>query len=40
MCHMQYKSHSKELGDNVCSILNDYEYRKEWLKNNGIKLDL
>lgn len=40
MCHMQYKSHSKEFWDNVCSILNDYECRKEWLKNNGIKLDL
>lgn len=40
MCHMNYKSHSKEFWDNVCSVLNDYEYRKEWLKNNGIKLDL
>lgn len=40
MCHMKYKSHSKEFWDNVCSVLNDYEYRKEWLKNNGIKLDL
>jgi predicted metal-dependent hydrolase len=40
MCHMKYKSHSKEFWDNVCSVLIDYEYRKEWLKNNGIKLDL
>lgn len=40
MCHMQYKSHSKEFWDSVCSILNDYEYRREWLKNNGIKMDL
>lgn len=40
MCHMEYKSHSKEFWDNVCSILNDYEYRREWLKNNGVKMDL
>lgn len=40
MCHTEYKSHSKAFWDNVCSILNDYEYRREWLKNNGIKLDL
>lgn len=40
MCHMQHKSHSKEFWDNVCVVLNDYEYRKEWLKNNGIKMDI
>lgn len=40
MCHMEYKSHSKEFWDNVCSIINDYDYRREWLKNNGIKMDL
>ncbi|GEQ23520.1 hypothetical protein CBU02nite_40260 [Clostridium butyricum] len=40
LCHMKYKNHSKEFWDSVCEILPDYEIRREWLKNNGIKLDL
>lgn len=40
MCHMKYKNHSKEFWDEVIRILPDYEYRRQWLKNNGIKLDL
>lgn len=39
LCHMKYKNHSKEFWDSVCEILPDYEIRREWLKNNGIKLD-
>ncbi|MGG7177442.1 M48 family metallopeptidase [Clostridium paraputrificum] len=40
MCHMLYKDHSKEFWDKVSSVMPDYEPRKEWLKNNGIKLDI
>ena len=40
MCHMNYKNHSKEFWDNVFEILPDYEVRREWLRNNGVKMDL
>lgn len=40
MCHMMYKDHSKEFWDKVAAIMPDYEVRKEWLRNNGIKLDI
>ncbi len=40
MCHMNYKNHSKEFWNNVFEILPDYEVRREWLRNNGIKMDL
>lgn len=40
MCHMKCKNHSKEFWNEVMRVLPDYEYRRQWLKNNGIKLDL
>lgn len=40
MCHMEYKDHSKEFWDKVRYIMPDYDSRRQWLKNNGIKLDL
>lgn len=40
MCHMKFKNHSKEFWNSVYSVLPDYEIRREWLRNNGIKLDL
>lgn len=40
MCHMYYKDHSKEFWNMVSSILSDYESRRLWLRDNGIKLDL
>lgn len=40
MCHMLYKNHSKEFWELVASILPDYEVRKEWLKNYGVRMDL
>lgn len=40
MCHMYHKDHSKEFWGLVASILPDYEIRKEWLKNYGVKMDL
>ena len=40
MCHMVHMNHSAEFWALVKRILPDYESRKEWLKNNGIKYDL
>lgn len=40
MCHMKYKNHSKEFWQRVYLVLPDYELRREWLRDNGIKLDL
>ena len=40
MCHMEYKDHSKIFWDRLCSVLPDYDVRRKWLKNNGIKLDI
>ncbi len=40
MCHMKYKNHSKEFWQSLYIILPDYEFRREWLRDNGIKLDL
>ena len=40
MCHIYYKDHSKEFWNMVNSIMPDYEGRRLWLRDNGIKLDL
>ncbi|MBU3190743.1 M48 family metallopeptidase [Clostridium bowmanii] len=40
MCHMYHKNHSKEFWELVASVLPDYEIRKEWLKNYGVRMDL
>ncbi|MCE5221790.1 MAG: M48 family metallopeptidase [Clostridium sp.] len=40
MCHMYHKDHSKEFWELVASVLPDYEVRKEWLKNYGVRMDL
>lgn len=40
MCHMYYKDHSKEFWNMVSGIMPDYEGRRMWLRENGIKLDL
>lgn len=40
MAHMEYKNHSKEFWIKVMEVLPDYNLRKEWLRNNGVKLDL
>jgi len=40
MCHMYHKDHSKEFWGLVASVLPDYEIRKEWLKNYGVRMDL
>lgn len=40
MCHMEYKNHSKDFWNRVCAVMPDYEVRRSWLKNNGIKMDI
>lgn len=40
MCHMYHKDHSKEFWELIASVLPDYEVRKEWLKNYGVRMDL
>ena len=40
MCHMEHKNHSKEFWHSVYSVMPDYDSRRLWLKNNGIKMDI
>ncbi|WP_160691677.1 DUF45 domain-containing protein [Clostridium sp. C2-6-12] len=37
---MYQKDHSKEFWEFVAYVLTDYEMRKEWLKNYGVRMDL
>lgn len=40
MCHMYYMNHSQEFWNLVSSVMADYEVRKEWLRDYGIRLDI
>ncbi|AUS98048.1 metal-dependent hydrolase [Clostridium thermosuccinogenes] len=40
MAHLLEHGHSQKFWDIVAAVLPDYSVRKEWLKNNGIKMDL
>ena len=40
MCHMYYMNHSQEFWDLVASVMTDYELRKEWLRDYGVRLNL
>lgn len=40
MCHLAHMNHSKEFWQLLKRVLPDYENRKAWLRNNGIKYDL
>lgn len=40
LCHMEHLNHSTEFWSLVKRIMPDFEKRKEWLKNYGIRLDL
>lgn len=40
MCHMVHMDHSSDFWTMVERILPDYDRRREWLKNYGIKMDL
>lgn len=39
MCHLIHKNHSKDYWASVAEILPDYKERRQWLKENGIKMD-
>ena len=38
--HMYYKNNSQEFWDLVASVMSDYESRKEWLRDYGIRMYL
>ena len=40
MCHMEFKNHSKDFWNRVCSVMPDYDIRRSWLRNNGIRMDI
>lgn len=40
MCHMIHMNHSLRFWECVEELMPDYKIRKEWLKNNGIRLTL
>lgn len=40
MSHMVYMNHSKDFWNLIKRVLPDYEQRKNWLRDNGIKYDL
>ena len=40
MVHMIYKDHSQDFWNKVAAIMPDYESRRLWLRDNGIKLDI
>ncbi|SMC19458.1 hypothetical protein SAMN02745134_00840 [Clostridium acidisoli DSM 12555] len=40
MCHMVHKDHSKNFWNLVGSILPDYKLSQQWLKENGIRMEL
>jgi len=40
MCHLRYMNHAREFWELVQHIQPDYKIRKEWLKRNGITLEL
>ncbi len=39
MCHFEHKDHSKKFWESVETILPDYKIRKNWLKENGYKVE-
>lgn len=40
LCHRLHMNHSKEFWNSVGNIIPDYKQKEEWLKENGIRLDL
>lgn len=40
MCHLVHMNHTDEFWKLLKKVLPDYEERKNWLKNNGIKFDV
>ena len=39
VCHLIHMNHSDAFWELLQKVLPDYEKRKEWLKNNGLKYD-
>jgi predicted metal-dependent hydrolase len=40
MCHMYHMNHSQDFWDLLATIMPDYEPRKVWLRNFGVRMDL
>ena len=40
LCHLHHRNHSDEFWNEVDKVLPDYRERKEWLRIQGVKLDL
>lgn len=40
MCHLIHFNHSRDFWNLLESIMPDYRDKKEWLKINGIRMDL
>lgn len=40
MCHLIHLNHSKEYWNLVKTIMPNYEEKKEWLKNHGVRMNL
>jgi predicted metal-dependent hydrolase len=40
LCHLKHHNHSREFWNLLASILPDYKNRREWLKKNGVRLNL
>ena len=40
MCHMEHRNHSKDFYNAVGKVLPDYKERINWLKDNGIKMNI
>ena len=40
LCHLMHLNHSKEFWNRLSSVLPDYEDRKNWLKKNGVRLNI
>lgn len=40
MCHLYYKNHSKDFWNLLSKVMPDYEKRREWLREYGVRMDL
>lgn len=40
LCHMDIKNHSKDFWNRVKEVLPDYKIREQWLKENGVRIEL
>ena len=40
LVHLKYPNHSKDFWNEVDKLMPDYRKHENWLKNNGVKMDL